>query len=371
MKQSYTEQMIDPKTNDNKKKVLMYYSYGNKIGGPLTYINTIINSPLKEKYEFVTCYQNKAPGGWDGEMLKEMTDRIKAEKPEIVHIHGAQSEGFYGVLAAKKAGVKKIVMTIHGFAFDDSNCKGVKHFLYKNIVEPYSIRNSDNVYCVCEYASKRDIVKKNAGKRSFGYIHNCVPQLHIKENRESIRSRLNINENDVVFCISGRVTKEKGFDILEKVVKGLREAEETNFKLMVLGDGPYSKTFKENLKKEVEKGQVILVGQTNQVADYLAASDVFIFPSYHENLSIALLEAGASGLPAIVANVGGNPEIIKNNETGFVIDGFEYEKYLEKVKFFLNNPDDRISMGIKVKKDITDRFSLELMCGKIDEVYKL
>ena len=112
-------------------KVLMYYSYGDRIGGPLTYINTIINSPLKEKYEFVTCYQNQAPGGFDGQMLQRMTEQIKKEKPDIVHVHGAQSEGFYGVLAAKRAGCKCIVMTVHGFAFDDKGCTGIKHFLYK------------------------------------------------------------------------------------------------------------------------------------------------------------------------------------------------------------------------------------------------
>jgi len=351
-------------------KVLMYYSYGDKIGGPLTYINTVINSKLKEKYDFATCYQNQAPGGWDGKMLKRMTEQIKKEKPDIVHVHGAQSEGFYGVLAAKRAGCKHIVMTVHGFAFDDSGCKGIKHFLYKNIIEPYSLRRSDSVYCVCKFASERNIVKKNCGKRSCGYIHNPVPVLKVEENREALRQRYGIEQNDTVFAISGRFAKDKGFPVLAEAVKILNKNTDIPFKLLVIGDGNYKNTFSEIMKEEIASGQVILAGHTNRVADYLAASDVFVFPSYHENLSIALLEACASALPCIVSNVGGNAEIVTDGENGFVIDGFEPEKYAEKMKYFLENKTQIISMGDKAKYVVQTEFSIEKMCEKIDEVYK-
>ena len=139
---------------------------------------------------------------------------------------------------------------------------------------------------------------------------------------------------------------------------------------MVLGDGYYAKTFAQNLKHEVENGQVLLVGQTNRVPDYLAASDVFVFPSYHENLSIALLEACKMSLPCIVSNVGGNSEIVSDNENGFVVDGFEASDYAEKMLYFINNRDKITEMG-KVAKQVADaKFSLDTMCSKIDEVYR-
>ena len=350
-------------------KVLMYYSYGDKIGGPLTYINTVINSPLKEKYEFVTCYQNQSPGGWDRKMLQRMVDTIKKEKPDIVHIHGAQSEGFYGVLSAKKAGCKCIVMTVHGFAFDAKNCKGIKHFLYKHVVEPYSLRRADKVYCVCEFASKRKIIKKNCKKNNCGYIHNTVPELIVQEDRRSVRKRYGIDDNDVVFTISGRLTKDKGFPVLEKVIKLLNEKTAIPYKLFVIGDGPYRKIFSENMSQEIGAGQIIFTGHTNRVPDYLAASDVFIFPSYHENLSIALLEACASSLPCIVSNVGGNSEIISDGENGFVIDGFQPENYVDKMLFYLENKDTIKEMGVRAYHTSKTKFSLTMMCDKIDEVY--
>lgn len=351
-------------------KVLMYYSHGNKIGGPLTYINTVIESPLKEKYEFVTCYQNQAPGGWDGKMLKRMVEQIKQEKPDIVHVHGAQSEGFYGVLAAKKAGCKHVVMTVHGFAFDDSACKGMKHFLYKHIVEPFSLRHAEQVYCVCKFAADRKIVKKNCKKRLYGYIHNPVPQLCITEDRQSVRTRLGITEQDTVFAISGRLVYDKGFSVLADAVKIANRSTDVPFKLLVIGDGVYRNTFSQLMQEEIDAGQVILVGHTNRVADYLNAADAYVFPSFHENLSIAILEACASRLPCIVSNVGGNGEIVTDGENGFVIDGFAAKDYAEKMRYLLKNKDAMHTMGENAKRIADTKFSLETMCQKIDEVYR-
>ncbi len=350
-------------------KVLMYYSYENMIGGPLTYINTIINSPLKEKYTFVTCFQNEAPGGWNPQLLRKMIDKIRKEKPDIVHVHGAQSEGFYGVLAAKKAGCKNIVMTVHGFAFDDSACKGIKHFLYKNIIEPYSLRKSKYVYCVCRAASERKIVKSNTKKLKHPYIHNPAPVLMVDESRKQLRERYGVWENDTVFCISCRVVPDKGFDVLADAIKYLNKKTDKSFKFLVIGDGYYLSAFSKMMEKEIEVGQVILAGRTNKVADYLNASDVFVFPSFHENFSIAILEACASGLPCIVSDVGGNAEIIEDGKNGFVINGFEYEKYAEKMLYFLDNKNQIAVMGGYAKQRTSTDFSLENMCQKIDEVY--
>lgn len=351
-------------------KVLMYYSYGNKIGGPLTYINTIITSPLKDKYNFVTCFQNEAPGGWNGKMLKRMIAEIKKEKPDIVHVHGAQSEGFYGVLAAKKAGCKNIVMTVHGFAFDDSACKGIKHFLYKNIIEPYSLRKSKYVYCVCRSASERKIVKSNTKKNKYSYIHNPAPVLAVQESRRQLRDRYGIKKNDIVFCISGRIVRDKGFDVLAEAIKYMNRKTEEPFKLIVIGDGYYRSAFSKKMKDEIDAGQVIIVGQTDRVADYLNASDVFVFPSFHENFSIALLEACTSGMPCIVSDVGGNAEIVENEKNGFVIEGFEYEKYAEKMLYFLDNREQIALMGEYSRKRANTDFSLENISQKIDEVYE-
>lgn len=355
---------------NNKPKVLMYYSYGNRVGGPLTYINTIINSDLKLKYEFDTCYQNMTPGGFNIKFLLCMMRKIKEANPDIVHVHGLQSEGFYGVLAAKLAGCRRIVTTVHGFAFDSKSSSKIKRILYRYFVEPITLRLSDKVYCVCEFASNRNIIKNNTKKNNFGYIHNCIPMLKINQSRDILRRKLNISESDIVFIISGRVSREKGFDLLIEVIEKISPSLKEKFKLIVAGEGPFSETFSKSMNSEIQSGKVIMIGQTNEIGNYLNASDVCLLPSYHENLPIALLEAGSFGLPCIASDVGGVPEIIIDGKTGFLIKNSVADAYIEKIELFIRKPEILTEMKKNIKTDINNRFCISDMCKKIEEVYK-
>lgn len=347
----------------------MYYSFEDRVGGPVTYIHTILQSTLREKYQFATCYQNCAPGGLNFGLLRRMVQTIRREAPDIVHVHGLQSEGFYGVVAARLAGCRCIVTTVHGFAFDSAEYGNVKRILYRRIIEPLTLRLSDRVYCVCKYASLRSIVTRNAGKRNYGYIHNPVPFVQAMESRERMRELLGIPKKNTVFVISSRIVLEKGYKILEDAVGYLNQEKRSAFTLLVLGEGTYRGEFEAHLHREIAAGQVVMVGQTNRVADYLAAADVFILPSFHENLPIALLEAGKMGLPCIASAVGGIPEVITDGVTGFLVHGFDPMLYAQKMAYFMDHPVERREMSRNIVRDITNRFSIEHFCEEIDRVY--
>ena len=352
-----------------KKKVLIYYTYENHMGGPRTYIRSIMESPLKDRYDFKVCYQNCRPGGLNFGLLKRMIAAIRAENPDIVHVQGLQSEGFYGTLASKLAGCRHIVMTVHGFAFDGDGTGKLKKWLYRYAVEPLTLRLSDNVFCVCESASKRKIIRMHAGKRSCGYIYNPIPPMVTASSRAAMRQKLGIGEQETVFVIAGRVVEGKGFGILENAVKQLNARDINGFKLLVLGDGEYRGIFEERMSEEIRCGQVIMVGQTDSVPDYLLASDVFILPSYHENLPIALLEAGKTGIPCIASNVDGIPEIISDNETGLLVDSFDFEDYAKAMEYMMTHKDAAREMGKRFSADVQERFSIERFCEKLSEVY--
>lgn len=351
-----------------KKKVFMYYSSSNMVGGPLTYLKTIMESPLCEKYDFVACFQDMAPGGLNMKLLKRMKNKISKERPDIVHVHGLQSEGFYGVLAAKMAGVRKIVTTVHGFAFDSQNSSKLKRYVYRYLVEPITLHMSDEVYCVCEYAAHRKIILRHVGNKCK-YIYSSAPTLHLTQSRNSLRESLHFKEEDTVFVIAGRITKEKGFEILAQAVKLLKSRCSKAFKLLVLGDGDYSQEFQLLMKAEIEEETVVMIGRTDRVGDYLLASDVCILPSYHENLPIALLEAGMMGLPCIASAVGGIPEVVRDSVTGFLLNIQSPEAYAEKMELLIMDNELRGKMGESIRSDIARRFSLDEMCKKIEEIY--
>lgn len=352
--------------------VLTYYTYSDRIGGPLTYIKTLMDSSLQEVYTIKSLFQEKAPGGIDIPLLRNMVRAIRQEAPDILHVQGAQSEGFYGVLAGKLAGCKHIVLTVHGFAHDDSRCRGIKHFLYKYGVEPLTMRLADRVYCVCESTANRKIVKQNAGngRRNCGFIHNCAPDVRVGIGREQMRQQLGITQEETVFCFCGRLSREKGLDILQEAVQSLNRMDTHRFRLLVIGDGEYRGEFEAAMEKEIACGQVIMTGQTECVMDYLGASDGFIFPSYHENLSIALLEACTAGLACIVSNVGGNKEIIKDGVTGLVVDKQNGDAYANAIRQLLGDPELMAKYQEAAKRDVAQRFSKEHMAEEVRKVYE-
>ena len=354
-----------------RPKVVMYFTYADRIGGPLTYLNMLMASPLKQDYDFDTCFQNKAPKGLNLPLLREMTARLKELKPDILHIHGVQSEGLYGAIAGRLAGCKHIVMTVHGMAMDATNCRGVKRFLYRYLVEPLALRLSHRVYCVCDFAAQRPVIRRNAGrgKRNCGYIYNCAAPHKPSVTREQMRQQLGVGENEILFCISGRVSRDKGFDLLADALHLLAQKQLPAWKFMVIGDGAYRPDFEQAVQPLLEQGRVIMAGQTDRVADYLEAADGFVFPSYHENLSIALLEACTAGLSCIVSNVGGNPEIIQNSVNGIVLKEQTPGAYAAAMERLLRDPETMKIYQAQAQQDVIVRFSREKMLERIRKVY--
>lgn len=346
----------------------MYYSFSDKIGGPLTYINTITQSKLKEKYHFVTCFQECAPGGINFRLLAKMVKQIRKENPDVVHVHGLQSEGFYGVLAAKIAGCRYIITTVHGFGFD-GNISKWKKFLYRFVFEPLTLRMSHKVYCVCEYALKRKIITQNCKKNAAEVIYSPAPAMRVENEKDVIKEKHGIKAGDFIFIISSRLVVDKGYDVIADAIKHLNLNGNNKFKFIVLGDGPYKECFEIKLSQEISSKQVILVGETNYVADYLNIADVFVLPSYHENLPLSLIEAGTMGLAAVTSSEGGIPEIIQDGESGFIIDGFNAIDYADKMIFLMQNKEILKKMRDNAKKRVDDLFSMEKFCELLDEVY--
>jgi hypothetical protein len=189
----------------NKPKILHYYSSSTQIGGPLTYINTILNSELNKVYEFNTCYQMIAPKGINIPLLNRMREQIKDFAPDVLHVHGLQSEGLYGLVGGRLAGCKRILVTVHGLASDTVEMNAIKKILYKHIVEPFTLRNIDFVYCVCNYASNRPIIKKNA-RKLLNTIHTGIMPVTPSRGRSQIRNELGLPQDKIVGIIEAELS---------------------------------------------------------------------------------------------------------------------------------------------------------------------
>lgn len=353
-----------------KPKIMQHYAVSQvNNGGPATGAILLMNSFLKDEFDFIPLQQTFAPHGLSFRLLIDFYKKIKYVNPQILHIRGLQSEGLYGLLAGRLAGCKRIVVSVHGLYSDDTQVNVCLKIIFRRIIEPLTLRLADLVYCVCEYAVKRPIIYKNA-IHLYGYIYNAAPDYSSYNKhltRLGIRKQFNIKDEDILITTISRITIDKGFSTLVEAIKILGHRK--NIVFLVVGEGPYYHTLNFELQTEILKGSVLLIGKSSNVAELLLASDIFALPSLHENLSNALLEACAASLPCIVTNVGGNPEIIINEETGLIIEPNNSRQLVEALEKLIYSKDLRCIYGSAANIRMRKYFSTKIVFENISTMY--
>src|SRR5262249_34122008 len=143
----------------------------------------------------------------------------------------------------------------------------------------------------------------------------------------------------------------KGIDILVKAA-GLVCKEFPNARFLLIGtlssDGDERAFTEEVLRVKEAQGtsrNVIPVGASDHVPEFLSLSDVYVSPSRSEGLSNSLLEAMRAGLPCVATNVGGNPEVVVDKLTGYLVPTEDPEALADRILELLRYADLRRSMG--------------------------
>jgi glycosyltransferase involved in cell wall biosynthesis len=339
------------------------------LGGPMGSMHRLLGSDLRNKYDFTTCFQVRPAGGINVPMIFRMARQIRAVHPDLLIVSGLQNEGFHGLIAGRLAGCPRVVVSVRGFAGDLKYPHSrLRQSIVSKLLEPYTIRNADGVYCVCEYASKRDVIVRNA-RRHFGYIHNAVPVPAAISRNEDLRSSLGFTARDVVAICVARITREKGILDLCEALRILEQNHGGSLKFVLVGDGPDFQVVRETAES-LKKVQVLLTGKRNDVPALLSMSDLFIFPSLHENLSNALLEAMSFALPVVATNVGGNPEVVLHGETGILLPPHNPTAIADAISLLAGDPDLRKKMGIAGRRRIEDHFSIPQWVDRLDQLYR-
>lgn len=345
-------------------KVMHYYTYPENAGGPLTYIKNIVASEYFDgEVIFATCYQNKPASDITRADMTRIVGEIRAFSPDVLHVHGVQTEGFIGVRAGKRARVPKILMTVHGLQIDAQNINPIKRMIFRYFVEPYALRHSDAVYCVCDEMAHRPFIRRNA-RCLLPTLHNFITDRFLAGECTPIE---NIDEKTTVVATVGRVSYDKGMGELEQVI--LCDTHE-NVQFWIIGSGEYEATMREHLAGKVEEGKVVFFGQKQNVKDYISRADVFLFLSHHENLSIALLEAASMGACPIATAVGGNPEVVTDGKNGLLVPSMDSAAALRALACVLEDPAYREQLAHAAVDRVDQHFCERAFAERLIAIYK-
>jgi glycosyltransferase involved in cell wall biosynthesis len=190
-----------------------------------------------------------------------------------------------------------------------------------------------------------------------------------KIHRNLIRKQLNIKDDCVIFLFVGRLKKEKG---MLELVEAFKNVSEQHNDVALLIVGPDEEELKQELISRLGacKEFVRFIDFTKVPEQYMAASDVFVLPSYREGFGSVIIEAASCGLPSIGSNIYGLSDAIKVEETGFLVP-VRSSKSLEGVMLKLVNNDKlRNKMGLNARKRAIYHFSQDNITLEILQLYK-
>lgn len=184
--------------------------------------------------------------------------------------------------------------------------------------------------------------------------------------KKSLRSRLSISDDTVLFIFVGRIVKSKGIPVLIRAWNEIYK-KYPGVKLLLVGSGSYSfDNYEHEVKKFIEdnslRESVLMVDEVDDVDRYLKASDVFVFPSEYEGFPLATMEAMACGLPVIMTNVGGS-QLIDSYRNGIVIERNSREELQKAIEWILNHPSDMLKMGMNARNTISS-YSMDNLADK-------
>ncbi len=166
------------------------------------------------------------------------------------------------------------------------------------------------------------------------------------------RRRLGIDGGRLLLYV-GRLERLKGVDILLRAVATLEDAEDVE--LMVVG-GAENSPERARLERLACKlgidGRVSFVGSVDQerLPQYYSAADICVLPSYYESFGLAALEAAACGRPVVASSVGGLPAIVRDGETGYLVQWRCPGPFVERLEILLANEHLRREMGAAARR---------------------
>jgi len=297
--------------------------------------------------------------------LFEIRQFIIDNQISIVHTHSSKA-GVLGRLAAKSAGVKFILHTIHGWSFND-----YQSLLMRKIViwlESYLAKFTDKLIAVSKYDKRKGLDNHIGDEKKYELIRYGIKQEDFSAANVDLKKEFGIKDTDLavvtVTCLKPQKSPQDFLKLAYIVGKAI-----PNVKFILVGDGILRCETEKLIRKLKLDKSVILAGWRQDVPELLATADLFVLTSLWEGLPICVLEAIAAGRPVIATNTGGVSEVIVDNESGFLVSVGDMGQMAKKTIVLLKDRILRQRLSGYAKNSLAGDYRLERMVEDIDRLY--
>ncbi len=297
---------------------------------------------------------------------------FRREKPTMVHSMTPKA-GLLSMMAAWFCRVPVRVHTFTGLVFptatgltqkililtDRITCACATHI----VPEGEGVKNDLISYRITKKPMK---VLGHGNVRGIDLAHYNPEQPEVQADAAKIRK-----PGIFTFIFVGRLVRDKGINELVEAFERLNKEYPKTRLLLVGPQEPELDPLKpETIAKIDNNKNIEAVGQQSDVRPWLAASDVFVFPSYREGFPNVVIEAGAMCLPSIVTDINGSREIIIEGKNGAIIPPRDADALYMAMKSFLEYPDIRTKMATNARPLIASRYEQSYVRTCLKEYYR-
>lgn len=283
---------------------------------------------------------------------------LRRESFDIVHTHSTEA-GIVGRLAGAIAGTPALIHTVHGVPFTEDRSRYLNRFVLacERIVAPLTDSIVTNADVIAEEYLERGIGRPG----QYRTVYSGIPV----EEYLDVASASDLPGERPRVLMVGRLVEGKGFDVLLDAI----ERTTCWYSVCIAGDGPLRDSLKANIVVRGLEDRVFLLGYRGDLPAVLAASDLFVLPSYREGTPRVISEAMASGLAVVATDIAGIPEQVTDGENGYLIPTGDPDALAEALDTLLDDEEVRNRMGRESRKRV-DRFSVSKMVDDLDSLYR-
>lgn len=307
----------------------------------------------------------------DRKAFRRLKELVIAERFDLVHAHLTYSAIWSG-LVSRATGVPSIV-SLHvapaatramQTAWRQKVLTGVRDRLMRFVIRRWSSR------VIMVSGALRDLYVAGGGMRrsTIRIVRNGIELEHFERDHAATRARVE-REFDIPaaapIVVAVSVLREgKGIEVLLEAARQIRHAV-----FLIVGDGAKADEWRELAGQSGISERVRWAGYRTDVDTLLAGCDVFAHPSLSDAFPTVLLEAMAAGLPIVASDVGGIPEIVEPDVTGFLVPAGDPAALAAAIQALLSNGEQARQMGDRGRAVARQQFSTEAWIERLVAVY--
>ena len=297
-------------------------------------------------------------------VLWKLVKILKEQKVDILHCHRYQAS-VYGAIAAWIASVPVVFSHVHGI----NRTRTARRKLTNRII----FKRVDKILTVGD-AVRDDVLKTNPTVRSEQVISlgNSIDYGRFTDigiTKSQAKARINLKPGSVVFGTVGRLVPTKGLPLLIEAFANVKRQISTAV-LVIIGQGRLRDELQKSVLEKSLSDCVHFLGHRDDIAPLLRAMDVFVLASVAEGLPRSLLEAMASSLPCIAADVGGIAEIITHRQSGYLVDAQDAGALAEAMLEAANLSGRQLEeLTENARATVMEKFSHSAIIKKLEKIY--